>query len=430
MHENNRFITIGSFMLAISWLVCIVSLFIFFSPVEAHAAEEDTYWLEAMDYGGFSTDPNAKYGTTSYFTPAPGTNTFYIVLPRLMVVKYVDIIVYTGGGWWPAGLTFKAFGNSLNVQRWGPQENYWRLYGPVTTSKAQYDRIELNVTNPTSGNLYMDVLSAKVSSNTPYSDVSATWSIYQDSHTEDGSFPSVNAADWASPSEEAGNLRIEIPYGQWLNYQHIDLMMLFDVAHIDGITACLVNDQGFIPVSTQYLNNDDYPDAFNMLSISVDLTNVQPAQTNLRIYITFHTGVTSYNNFILYSIHGWSPTFAPNTYSFWFPKLIDALNQGFSSMYTPPEGASPPTPSPGMSGAQEVIQGGIGAIEQDLNLIATVPRPDLGSIDMPSSRLDDIDYNSNVSHLTMITHSQPFRLIFFFAALFMVIGTVIYGRRG
>lgn len=426
MSDNRFYVRLGSFFVALAWLACCLCYFIFQTPTVAHAAEEDSYWLEAMDYGGFSTDPNATYGTSSYFSPYSGNSTFYIILPRLMVVKFVDIIIYTGGGWYPAGLEFKAFGNSLSVQRWGEYENYWRLYGPVTTSSAQCKSIELNVFNPISNRLHMDVLSCRVSSNAPFTDISCNWSIYQDTFTTpDTFFPTYNSTDWRSTISEPGNLKIEISSLGWLKYQHIDVMLLLDVSHIDGITACLVNDQGYIPISYQYLNNGESVESFNLLSLSLDLTNVQPADSNLRIYITFHTESGSSNNFILYSVHGWSSTFAPDSNSFWFPKLIDAIK----SMYNPPAGATPPAASPGMTDNQQIIQDGIGGIDSGLDAIATIPRPDLGSLDLPSSHLEDINYDSNVAHLTMLTHAQPFRLIFFFAALFMVVGVVIFGRR-
>lgn len=400
-----------------------------FTPVQAEAATDDSYWIDALAYGGFEENASSKYGVTTYWQPKPGNSTAKVVLPRMMTVAYVDMIIYTGGGWWPVGLTIGAFGNTLNVLRYGPYENYWRVYGPVTTSLAQYNRVEINVYNPTSSDMYFDLLQCRVSSSAPYSDVGCNWSIYQDNFTQSSTFPAYNAADWRG-YDEPGNLRLELSYDRWLKYQHIDIMLLLDVSHIDGITACLVNDQGYIPVSYQYLNNGEQEDSFNMLSISLDLTNVQPANTALRIYFTFHTEANSYNNFILYSIHGWSSTFAPTDSAFWFPKLIQAIKDSFSSMYQPPAGATPPAVSDQMQSGQDFVQDGIGQVDQELDVIATIPRPDLGSIDLPSDHLDSIDYNTNVAHLTMLTHSQPFRLIFFFAALFMVVGVVVYGRRG
>lgn len=430
MVENNRVKRIGAFMVCLSWALCLFCFIAFQTPVKVEAAEEDTYWIDVLQYGGIR-QPGEQYGSTTRFVTNPETRLFRLALPYVLSYSYIDMIIYTGGGYPPTDLKFRIEQNYLNVVKWGQYGEYWRCYGPVNLTWGQSENVLLYVETSWQDNIYMNIMQCRISDTQPYTDVPATWSIYQDSHTESGSFPgAATSADWASASEEAGNLRVQISHSEWLKYEHIDLMLLFDVAHIDGITACLVSDEGYIPISYQYLNNDDYPDAFNMISISLDLNNVKATQSDLRIYITFHSGKTSYNNFHLYSIHGWSGTSFISGDAYWFPRLINAIKEGFSNMYDTPQGATPPSASNDVINSQTNIQNGIGSIEQDLNVIATVPRPDLGSIDMPSSKLEDIDYNNNVAHLTMLTHSQPFRLIFFFAALFMVVGTVLYGRRG
>lgn len=402
----------------------ILSFLVF--TTNAEAATEEVPWIDVLQYGGVVQSDYDEYGTSTYFSPKPGKSTTRFKLPRLMAVKYVDMVIYTGGGWWPAGLTIGAWNNTLSVYRYGPYENFWRVYGPVTTSNAQVASVEINVNNPTSSSLYFDVLECRVSSTVPYTDVNSTWKIVGTNITDSGSFPgSATQTDWYSPinaSNEVGELTITIPYSQWLRYDHIDIAMMLDVSGITSISATTGNYNGHIPIETSYLGSLGYSEENHLVQLSLDLTGVQAEGVSLHITIDFNDWPGSSNYFNLLSVHGWSTTSVLTDVSFWGTIIAEILNEKLDILASG-------NLDQGSIDVQDNIAYQNEGIKQDMAVLDSVERPDISNINMPSAYLSDINYTGNTTHLSILLQAQPFRLIFMLAALFMLIAVVLHGRR-
>lgn len=427
LKEFNFLRAVTIFAILAGFIVCLIMV-----PITANASGSETFWTDVMQYGGllshyYSGEDHVfsdSYGTGFYFAPRPGHNEVKLAMSTFSSVDYVDMVIDVGNGL-HNDLIIKAFDCDLNVIRYGQYNNIWRLYGVIDTYYAQYETFNITIENSGDHNHYFSILQCRFSSTVPYTDVSGTWDLTSNYATDSGSFPTgITATDWSTPvnaTGSAGEFILSIPGSQWMRYSHIDLQLIFHGPQVNNISSSIGNSSGYIPMEFSFIDDTDY-EYFHLINLSLDLSNLQASNTPLTIYFGFQEYLGVVNQIYIVSCHGWNVTPALSDTSYWGSVIAGILKEELGNLST----------GTITDEQQSVIDGALAENEKlsdTIDSLGAINTPDLDQFGTPIDFIEDINFNSNLSHLFVVTSAQPYRTMLFIAALFTLIGVILHGRR-
>lgn len=316
----------------------IFSIFLCFifilSVISSPASADSDLFVNLLDYGVAT-----EYGSNS--SSFKGTSIpFTYELPDKYTVTYVDVIFsYSNNAQISCYITDSNSSTnrgSLSVNHLGGP--FFRAYG--TISRRYYDNLTLNFVSDTevSGKRIsvekFNVSTIDYTSNTVggkmigYSMgqyVNSSWS--SESQSASISFPI------GSSNDTIYNVSYRVDAAYWKKYDFLNFTIALDTLSVDSLSV-----SGFggyvVPFEMSYLTDTENMN-LKVINISCDLRDLQRTYDlidYIEVYVTGTTKANTEQHAHIYHAYGVTGFSAPSADLFWYQRLWNSIESGFSSL--------------------------------------------------------------------------------------------------
>lgn len=406
----------------------------FFLAVPSFASTDDSFLVDVLPYGlGLNSVGSVSVDGNSFFGVGGSVE---INLPEFSAVSYVDILLFLGNGW-PPLLNFTVYGQALNVEYFGPYDNYVRIYGMVSAPLAQNKVITLGYSQSNSSYfLSISILSVRFSSiNSPLQIVPGL----QYATIEGDNYSWTGTSGYSRYVETSSIFSYQIQIDSWQGFDNLDVFTLVSSFSISSISV-FIDGSVSVPFSISYLASAaDFFNVPNLISFSLDLRNIPRSDDPIIIDIngSLNLGTATFQCF---DIHGFVYPSVESPEVSWLGRIFNKLSSGItdiiSSIATWGQNIvnailgdpSNPPDNPVSDGSME---NQAGQIEDYLDSFDQVERPDIGDIDTDISEIvPPNEFTSWTSWLSDIFDNYFFFYQITLSVIMILSGYVLFGKRG
>lgn len=296
-------------------VICVLSSSFIFVSAQQITEEADSLYFDVLAYTEF------------FSTPYTGA-VFY--LPQTMPMTYVDAIieceglssVQFGNSDGTVGLSFKSFGNNL-----------YRVYGPVNLTADRFtlyvrrssEIVNFKTVHIYNGDIVRDDIDGGATIIAPgFSGTSIDY----------GPTDSSNMRTWIGADyTEGGSFSVQFhpDTNNWQSYDFLDILVQIKCHDINSISCYFLGVS--VPVQSSFIDSGNYAQDTFMLSLRVDLRNLDKSQSVYPIiFINGHETPLIQNKVDIYQITG--ITFFPSYFddTFFLSHIFELLKDQFHNI--------------------------------------------------------------------------------------------------